>query len=72
MIAKIHKDEAVLTPAEADVYRRGGLGGVTLSPTIYINGANKDGRQLAREIDAEMASMIKGGRSQTAKALGRA
>ncbi|MDO8282702.1 MAG: hypothetical protein Q7U10_08820 [Thermodesulfovibrionia bacterium] len=36
---------------------------------ININGANKDGKQLAREIDEEMADMVKNERSRLAKAL---
>jgi TP901 family phage tail tape measure protein len=62
--AILHKGEAVLT---ADENRN--RGGITLSPTININGANKDGKVLAKEIDAEMAALYRSGRSQLRVAM---
>jgi len=59
----LHEGEAV-TPANQN-YRTN----ITLSPSIQIIGSNKDGRQLAREIDAELADMYTHDRSRLKKVL---
>lgn len=58
---KLHQGEAVV-PASKN---KAGTGGdFNFSGDIIIQGANKDGRQLAKEIDEELADMIKYNRSQ--------
>lgn len=54
--ALLHKGEAVLPSGEAGAYRDRGnrAGGTTVQATININGANMDGRSLARLLVSEL------------------
>jgi len=57
--ALLHKDETVLTPREADEWRRGESSKViNFSPTINISGAVEDPRQTAEELMYEMKAIL--------------
>jgi hypothetical protein len=59
MIAKIHKNETVLHPQEAEQYRSGKSGITIGGISITINGAGKDAKQLAREIAPAIKAELK-------------
>ena len=59
MVAKIHKDETVLNPQEAAQYRAGKSGITIGGISVTINGANKDAKQLAREIAPAIKTELK-------------
>ncbi|MFS0841170.1 phage tail tape measure protein [Paenibacillus sp. 1P03SA] len=55
-LARLHKDERVLTPEENASYRKGG--GSYSFGNIVINGASGDVRQMADELMAEIARRV--------------
>ncbi len=74
-IAKLHKNEEILRaddPRNINNPRAGGSIGATITGTVInINGYNKDPEQLAKEIDAHLAKMADGSRSQFAATLAK-
>ncbi|MBI5410176.1 MAG: hypothetical protein HZA14_12500 [Nitrospirae bacterium] len=62
--AIVHQGEEIKPAKYVERDRQSGQVNLTLAPSIQIVGSNKDGRQLAREIDEEMADMYTHGRSR--------
>lgn len=65
----LHQGEKVIP---ADKKNNGSQINITLSPTIMINGATGDPAQLAKDIDRQLADMIKHNRSALKEALNEA